>query len=280
VSNRVPFGAYIVSHEPADDIRPYVIAFEDGDFGDYSAAMAQQLIDKKQVDMDVQEFHHMHVSGRGKRVHRVLVLCYGTGHDAKRIKQLYPSAKIGTLDIDSKHKPTMHQDILTWAYRRYPRGYYDIIYASPQCTALSKANPHPKESAVIHATRVIAKCFEVIKHFEPFVWILENPVNRLQDMTFMRAYDDYKRTTAYCMYGTSFRKQTIVWCNIDVVLPNCTGETLCSFKKAWGFHKETAQSGFSKLQDGIVVSGTPPTKAQQMPSELPKFLFKHVYALY
>jgi len=61
VSNGVPFGAYIVSHEPAHDIRPYVIPFEDGDFGDYSAAMAQQLIDKKQVDMDVQEFHHMNV---------------------------------------------------------------------------------------------------------------------------------------------------------------------------------------------------------------------------
>jgi hypothetical protein len=96
---------------------------------------------------------------------------------------------------------------------------------------------------------MVAKCFEVIKYFQPFVWILENPVNRLQDMTFMRAYDDYKQTTAYCMY-------------------------------AWGFHKETAQSGFSKLQDGIVVSGTPPTKAQQMPFELLKFLFKHVYALY
>jgi hypothetical protein len=280
VSNGVPFGAYIVSHEPADDIRPYVIAFEDGDFGDYSAAMAQQLIDKKQVDMDVQEFHRMHVSGRGKRVHRVLVLCSGTGHDARGIKQLYPSAKIDTLDVESKHKPTMHQDILTWAYSRYPRGYYDVIYASPQCTAFSKANPHSSESAVIHATRMVAKCFEIFKYFQPFVWILENPVNKLQDMTFMRKYDDYKQTTAYCMYGTSFRKQTNVWSNIDVILPNCTGETLCSFKKAWGFHKETAQSGFSKLRDGIVVSGTPPTKAQQMPFELLKFLFKHVSALY
>jgi hypothetical protein len=65
-----------------------------------------------------------------------------------------------------------------------------------------------------------------------------------------------------------------------VILPKYTGETLCSFKKAWGFHKETSQLGSSKLQDGIVVSGTPPAKAQQMPFELLKFLFKHVYALF
>ena len=99
-------------------------------------------------------------------------------------------------------------------------------------------------------------------------------------MTFMRSYDEYQQTAAYCRYGTSFRKQTNVWSNIDVILPNCTGETLRCFKEAWGFHKETAQSSSIKLRDGIVVSGTPPSKAQQMPFELLKFLFKHVYALY
>ena len=280
VYNGVPFGAYIVSHEPADDVSPYVIAFEDGDFGDFSATIAQQLIEKKQVDMAVHELHHMNLDRRGKRVHRVLVLCSGTGHDAKGIKQLYPSAKIDTLDIDAKHKPRIHQYILTWAYSRYPRGYYDIIYASPQCTAFSKANQNPSENAVEHATRMVQKCFEILEYFRPYVWILENPVNRLQDMAFMRAYDEYKQTTAYCMYGTSFRKLTNVWSNIDVKLPNCVGDTLCSFKRAWGFHKETAQSGTSKLRDGIIVSGTPPAKAQQMPFELLKFLFKHVYALY
>jgi hypothetical protein len=31
VLNGVPFGAYIVSHEPSDDVRPYVIALEEGD---------------------------------------------------------------------------------------------------------------------------------------------------------------------------------------------------------------------------------------------------------
>jgi len=119
--------------------------------------------------MDVQEVYHMHISRRGKRVHRVLVLCSGTGHNAKGMKQLHPSAKIDTMDIDAKHKSTMHQDILSWAYRRYPRGYYDTIYASPQCTMSSKANPHPNGSAVIHATRVVAKCIEVIKYFQPYV---------------------------------------------------------------------------------------------------------------
>jgi len=42
-------------------------------------------------------------------------------------------------------------------------------------------------------------------------------------MTFMRTYDEYKQTTAYCRYGTPFRKQTNVWSNFDVIMPNCTG---------------------------------------------------------
>jgi hypothetical protein len=105
-------------------------------------------------------------------------------------------------------------------------------------------------------------------------------VNRLQDTSFMSAYDEYQQTAAYCIYGTSIRKQINVGINIDVILPNCTGENLCSFKKAWGFHRETAQSGSSKLHDDVVISVTPPAKAQQMPFELLRFLFKHVYALY
>ena len=39
-------------------------------------------------------------------------VCSGTSHDAKVIQQLCPSAKIDTMDIDAKHRPTMHHDIL------------------------------------------------------------------------------------------------------------------------------------------------------------------------
>ena len=40
-------------------------------------------------------------------------------------------------------------------------GYYDIIYASPHCTAFSKANPNPSAESVAHAVRMVTRCFEI-----------------------------------------------------------------------------------------------------------------------
>ena len=155
-------------------------------------------------------------------------------------------------------------------------GYYDIIYASPQCTAFSKANPNPSAESVAHAVRMVTRCFEIIHYFQPYVWILENPVNRLQHMPFMQRYEHYRQTTSYCMFQALFRKDTNVWSNIAVMLPRCSTDTRCDFKQRFGFHQHTAQAGPSELSDGTVVPGTPAWRAQQMPFALLQYLFQHV----
>ena len=89
-------------------------------------------------------------------------------------------------------------------------GYYDIIYASPQCTAF-ESKSDPSAESVAHAVRMVTRCFEIIYYFQPYVWILENPVNRLQHMPFMQRYEHYRQTTLYCMFQALPRKDTNVW---------------------------------------------------------------------
>ena len=271
-----PFGAYVVAHDIDDNRAPYAMAFEDGDHGDFSEAVIQQLVQHGMVNMALPELQQLQVAPRVKKVHRVLVLCAGTKHDATGIKKIYPSAKIDTLDISSKYKPSIQADILKWEYQKYPMGYYDIIYASPQCTAFSKANPNPSAESVAHAVRMVTRCFEIIHYFQPYVWILENPVNRLQHMPFMQRYEHYRQTTSYCMFQALFRKDTNVWSNIAVMLPRCSTDTRCDFKQRFGFHQHTAQAGPSELSDGTVIPGTPAWRAQQMPFALLQYLFQHV----
>mmetsp|Transcript_28149 Transcript_28149/g.69319 ORF Transcript_28149/g.69319 Transcript_28149/m.69319 type:complete len:227 (-) Transcript_28149:699-1379(-) len=80
-----PHGAYVVSHDRDDLHTPFGVAFEDGDSGDYPSMTVQRLIDNPQLDMssDIQgELHQLPVCRIKNRVHRVLVLCSGTNHDA------------------------------------------------------------------------------------------------------------------------------------------------------------------------------------------------------
>lgn len=284
VFNGTPYGAYVVSQDMDDEQQPFGVVYEDGDNGDYSARVVTRLLEQPQVDMaDPEIAAEMHMLSLGrqriKTVRRILVLCSGTNHDAIGLKRIYPSAKIHTLDLDGTHKPTIQQDILTWQYTQYPRGYFDIIYASPQCTAFSRANPYPDAGAVDNAVRMVSRTLEIIKYFNPCVWILENPVNRLQEMDIMQPYSKYLQTVSYCLFGTPFRKDTSIWSNVDVVLPRCTANSPCPFKGTWGFHRHSAQSGPARLRNGTVVPGTPAWKAQQMPFQLLEFITRHITAL-
>ena len=64
---------------------------------------------------------------------RVLELFKGTGSVGRVIKENYPEAEIISLDILKKYQPTHCCDILTFDYKQYPRGHFDLLWASPEC---------------------------------------------------------------------------------------------------------------------------------------------------
>jgi hypothetical protein len=45
--------------------------------------------------------------------------------------------EVVSLDILKKFNPTHQCDIMDFVYTQYPRGYFDIIWASPECKVYS-----------------------------------------------------------------------------------------------------------------------------------------------
>ena len=68
---------------------------------------------------------------------RLLELFKGTGSIGKWCEKAHPDWDVVSLDILPKFKPTICSDIMDWDYKTYPTGYFDIIWASPECKVYS-----------------------------------------------------------------------------------------------------------------------------------------------
>ena len=204
-----------------------------------------------------------------RRVRRVLILCSGTGHDARSFRRMFPGARVDTLDARPETNPTVLANVLEWDHASVPVGTYQIVYASPPCTSFSRANVGATSEDEELAARVAVKCFEICVALATVAWILENPVNRLATHPAVLAYRQFRRPTTYCHWGTLYMKPTNVWTNAPVEsLPYCCAETPCAHVATSGRHPRTSQAGPNRRVDGTVARGTPPRLAQNMPFRL------------
>ena len=101
---------------------------------------------------------------------RLLELFCGT----KSIGRAFEAAgrEVVSLDIVSKFEPTILCDIRSWDYALFPPG------ASPVCTEYSRAltmRPRRLEEGDALALRAL----EIMEHFEPLMWVIENPATGL-----------------------------------------------------------------------------------------------------
>jgi site-specific DNA-cytosine methylase len=104
----------------------------------------------------------------------------------------------------------------------------DIIWASPPCTGFSVASlgHHwtggkcayiPKTETAKLGIKLVLKTIEIIEHFNPKYWFIENPRGVLRKMPFM---NNYKRNTVtYCQYGDERMKPTDIWTNSNLWIP-------------------------------------------------------------
>ena len=104
----------------------------------------------------------------------------------------------------------------------------DIIWASPPCTGFSVASlgHHwtggkcayiPKTGTAKLGIKLVLKTIEIIEHFNPKYWFIENPRGVLRKMPFM---NNYKRNTVtYCQYGDERMKPTDIWTNSNLWIP-------------------------------------------------------------
>lgn len=178
-----------------------------------------------------------------------LDLFCGTKSFSKVAKKL--GYKTYTLDILEKFEPTYCCDLMDWDYKKLPKNYFHIIWASPNCKDYSSLNfLSGKEKDLTESNNLIKRTLEIIEYFNPKYWYLENPqTGKLKQQEFMidLPYNDID----YCKYGFQYRKRTRVWNNN----PNWIGKKLCKkdnyckAKKENGKHINfryiTRGSGFS-----------------------------------
>ena len=135
-----------------------------------------------------------------------------------------------------KSKNHFKEDIMTWNYKQFPKGYFDIITASPVCLWWSnlrntwigrKMKSHGntiitreiiQEDIELYGIPMIDKVFEIIDYFKPQHYIIENPATgkmRFYINDLIPFYD-----VDYCKYSDfGYKKTTRFWTNIEGFKP-------------------------------------------------------------
>ena len=114
----------------------------------------------------------------------------------------------------------------------------DMIWASPPCTAFSVAaigknwtkvgNDYlPKNPRAELGLKLVQKTLEIIEHFNPTYFFIENPRGMLRKMPMMAHLK--RQGVTYCQYGDTRMKPTDIWTNSDKWIPRpmCSNGSPC-----------------------------------------------------
>ena len=143
------------------------------------------------------------------------------------------------MDWCPRFNPEVVADITTWDYQAaFEPGYFDVIWASPDCAQYSRARTTAKTPRDFEkADKLVQACRDIIEYLQPRCWFIENPDSGLLktrpcvfDLPFCRV--------DYCMYGCPYRKRTRIWTNVDWTPKMCDRSHCVD-----GNHVATAQRG-------------------------------------
>ena len=183
---------------------------------------------------------------------KLLELFSGTGSVGRVAREM--GFEVVSLDISPKHSPDFVADILEFDYTIWPKGFFDVVHASPPCTLYSLANPNRRPEEGNAVTR---RMMEVINHLEPKYTIIENPKSSLIWRQGIIPDDLTKNVVSYCMYGFNYRKNTVFATNIVFKPKLCDGKCGAIVESDGHFyHKEVAKRGRSMNTPPGIQSGS------------------------
>lgn len=150
---------------------------------------------------------------------KILELFAGSRSVGKAAEKL--GMRVFSSDIVPYKKIDYPVDILKFDYSKVPFKP-DIIWFSPPCTAFSVASMWrhwlrtpsghiPKSKKARECIALAKKCLEIIEHYKPKYWFIENPRGMLRKMPFMEGLE--RHTVTYCQYGDKRMKPTDIWTN-------------------------------------------------------------------
>ena len=154
---------------------------------------------------------------------KVLELFAGTRSIGKAFESL--GHQVVSVEWDRQHNNIdEYVDImeLTSDYLIEKYGYFDIIWASFDCTTYSIAaishhrtktlnTLEPKSDKAKKADLLHCHVLDLIQELNPKYWFIENPRGGLRKMYWMKGLPRY--TVTYCQYGDSRMKPTDIWTN-------------------------------------------------------------------
>jgi len=157
---------------------------------------------------------------------RLLELFCGTKSVSEAVSNRFE--EIVSVDILEKFNPSICCDILTWNYKMYPSGYFDVVWASPPCTDYSILKQNTgMETNIDLADSLVLRVFEILDYFNPKKWFIENPqTSILKKRPFMELLAFYD--VDYCRFSDwGYRKRTRIWTNVIYQNKLCLGEGKC-----------------------------------------------------
>jgi hypothetical protein len=104
----------------------------------------------------------------------------------------------------------------------------DIIWASPPCTGFSVAaigrnwektetDAIPKTDTARLGIELVKKTIEIIEHFQPQYFFIENPRGMLRKLEIVQRFK--RQGVTYCQYGDDRMKPTDIWTNSNKWIP-------------------------------------------------------------
>jgi len=141
--------------------------------------------------------------------------------------------EVVSLDYNPKFNATHTVDILTWDYKQYAPDYFDVIWASPDCTTWSVAtggkyrtkeniyglNNATQPQATI-GNNMVLRVIEILKYFKCGAWFIENPRGLMIHFPplqqFIKEINANTTCVYYGNYGWGFPKATNIWSNLPL----------------------------------------------------------------